>query len=293
MNIGGTNWNAEYLKASRTAMWNDDYMEFLIEKVWKINKPVDIIDFGCGVGFMGLMFLPLLPKGSAYTGIDINKTLLDEAENIYKNSPYETHFIEKDLIEYVPDKKYDIAIGQTVLQHIPNPKRVLEKMKDSVVDGGRVICAEIDTVTAIAAQYFRGIRQSEVLNLTNYQKQIEKTEMENDIHGHIGMKVPVFMQELGLKDIDVRVNDYVQFINPMGDKDKHEKDVKSYMANPWTKKPDGKESSMAWFKDKGYTEKEAEEQYNCQVALYEYINKNINQNYILNARCLFISYGVK
>ncbi|MCL1858465.1 MAG: class I SAM-dependent methyltransferase [Oscillospiraceae bacterium] len=267
-------------------------MEFLIEKVWKINNPVNIVDFGCGLGFMGIMLLPLLPKGSTYTGIDANKTLLSKAENIFKDSPYKTNFVKKDLTEYIPEKKYDIAVCHTVLQHISNPKKILEKMKDSVIDGGRVICVEIDTITAIAAQYFHGIRQSEILNLTNYQKQVEINEIENDIHdGHIGMKVPVFMQESGLKDIDVRVNDYVQFINPMGDKNKHENDVKSYMANPWAKKPGDKKSSIAWFMDKGYTEKEAEEQYNHQVAKYEYINKNINHDYILNARCLFISCG--
>ena len=287
-----TNWNAQYLKDSRTAMWNDDYMEFLIEKVWKINKPVNIVDFGCGVGFMGLMLLPLLPKGSAYTGIDISADLIKEAEKIFENSPYQTSFIVKDLLEYIPEQKYDIAVCQTLLQHIPNPKRILEKMKNSVADGGKVICVEIDVITAIAAAYYHGIKQSEVINLKNYQKLIEKAENEKDIHGHIGMKVPVFMQEVGLKNIDVRVNDYVQFINPKGDKEKHEKDIKSYMSGPQTRKPDNKDSSVAWYIERGYTEKEAEEQYNCQLAFYEYISKNINYTYILNARCLFISYGV-
>lgn len=292
--MSGINWDTKYLKDSRTTMWNDDYMEFLVERVWKINKPVNVVDFGCGVGFMGGMLLPLLPKGSTYTGIDINKTLLNEAENIFKQSPYKTTFIEKDLREYIPEIKYDIAVCQTVLQHIPNPKIILEKMKDSVVENGSVICVEIDTITAIATAYFHGIRQSEILNLTNYQKLVEKDETEKDIHGgHIGMKVPVFMQELGLKDINVRVNDYVQFINPMGDKEKHEKDVRSYMANPQTKNPGSKESSIEWYINRGYTEKEAEEQYNCQLAFYEYINKNINHDYILIARCLFISYGTK
>jgi len=286
------NWDVNYLKTSRTTMWNDDYMEFLVERVWKINKPVDVIDFGCGIGFMGLMLLPLLPKGSTYTGIDINKTLLIEAENIFKNSPYKTTFIEKDLLGYIPEKKYDIAVCQTVLQHIPAPKRILEKMKNSVIDGGMVICVEIDTITAIATQYFQGIKQSEILNLTNYQKLIERNEDEKYIQGHIGMKVPMFMQELGLKNIDVRVNDYVQFINPMGDKDKHENDVTSYMTNPQTKDPGDRESSVAWYLSRGYSEKEAEEQCNCQFAFYEYIHKNINHAYILNARCLFISYGI-
>ena len=167
-----TKWDAKYLKASRTAMWNDDYMEFLIEKVWRIDKPVNVVDFGCGVGFMGLMLLPLLPKGSTYTGIDISAELVSEAENIFKDSPHEVNFIVKDLLEYVPEQKYDIAVCQTLLQHIPAPKRILEKMKASVVDGGRVICVEIDVITAIATQYFQGIKQSEILNLSNFQKLI-------------------------------------------------------------------------------------------------------------------------
>ena len=284
------NWDAKYLKESRAAMWNDDYMEFLVEKVWKINKPVNIIDFGCGVGFMGLMLLPILPKGSTYTGIDISADLVIEAENIFKNAPYQTKFIEKDLLEYVPEQKYDIAVCQTLLQHIPNPKRILEKMKNSVVDGGKIICVEIDVVTAISAAYYHGIKQSEVVNLKNFQTLIEINEDKKDLQGHIGMKVPVFMQELGLKDIGVRVNDFVHFINPNGDKEKHGKDVKSYMSGPQTREPPNKETGIAWFMERGYTEKEAEEQYNCQLAFYNYISKNINSAYILNARCLFISY---
>lgn len=56
--MGENIWNSavEYLKKSRTNWWNKDYMEFLIEKVWKIAKPVSIIDFGCGIGFLGEHF---------------------------------------------------------------------------------------------------------------------------------------------------------------------------------------------------------------------------------------------
>jgi 16S rRNA G1207 methylase RsmC len=31
---------------------------------------VKIIDFGCGYGYLGMKLLPLLPKGSTYTGVD-------------------------------------------------------------------------------------------------------------------------------------------------------------------------------------------------------------------------------
>ncbi|WP_408070210.1 hypothetical protein [Butyrivibrio sp. JL13D10] len=36
-------------------MWNNDYFEFLVKCVWKIDKPVRIIDFGCGYGFLAQM----------------------------------------------------------------------------------------------------------------------------------------------------------------------------------------------------------------------------------------------
>ncbi len=53
-------WNnrVEYLIKSRKTMWNDDYLQFLIERVWGITEPVSIVDFGCGMGFMGAMLLP-------------------------------------------------------------------------------------------------------------------------------------------------------------------------------------------------------------------------------------------
>lgn len=45
-----TDWGLEkdFLHSSRKNMWNNDYFEFLVKCVWKIDKPVRIIDFGCG-----------------------------------------------------------------------------------------------------------------------------------------------------------------------------------------------------------------------------------------------------
>lgn len=105
-------------------------------------KPVNILDFGCGFGYVGLLLLPILPKGSTYTGIDISETLLNEAENIFANSGYPTKFIKVDLNEYEPEENYDIAISQAVLRHIPNAENILEKMIRSVVPNGLVICME-------------------------------------------------------------------------------------------------------------------------------------------------------
>ena len=39
-------WNQklEYLLRTRKSYWNDDYTRFLISQVWKIDKPVSVLD---------------------------------------------------------------------------------------------------------------------------------------------------------------------------------------------------------------------------------------------------------
>ena len=152
-------WDAklDFLTAIRNGWCNSDYFEFLIEKVWKIEKAVDIVDFGCGFGFMGILLLPLLPQGSTYTGIDFSERLLDEARRIYADSPYKTQFIQTDLTTYVPAQKYDIATSQAVLKHISNCKNIVAKMIDAIKEGGLVVCMETDRVIEEAGRYFSGI----------------------------------------------------------------------------------------------------------------------------------------
>src|SRR5512142_1735191 len=38
----------EYLAQSWLLRHNDDYLQFLVEKVWKLTEPRAVVDFGCG-----------------------------------------------------------------------------------------------------------------------------------------------------------------------------------------------------------------------------------------------------
>ena len=37
---------SDYLKRTRKALWNPDYMRFLIQEVWQIDRPVKMMDCG-------------------------------------------------------------------------------------------------------------------------------------------------------------------------------------------------------------------------------------------------------
>lgn len=291
--MGENMWNGalEYLKKSRRSWWNNDYMEFLIEKVWKITEPVSIIDFGCGIGFLGELLLPLLPDGSVYTGIDIGDKLLEEAKRRFDKTGYETHFIEADLNEYIPKKKYDIAICETVLQHIPNPIKILEKMKNSVKTNGMVICIELNRDVLNAAKYIDGLDYGK-LNVLGIEQKIRRGALDrvgNDFE--IGLKLPVYMEKIGLKNIDIRVNDYVQFVNPSNKE--YKSDMEAFMSGGYDKKMS--EEDKAGFVDylvkRGITLQEAEHEFEAQLEISNYLYEHQEKAYIVSSNCMFISYG--
>ena len=81
-------------------MWNDDYISFLVKEVWKIDKPLNVLDCGCGFGYMRMMLMPLLPEGSTYTGIYFNAHLLQEAENYCR--------MQRKIQTYMVDNKENL-----------------------------------------------------------------------------------------------------------------------------------------------------------------------------------------
>lgn len=291
-------WNnkLDFLKAIRTGWCNTDYIEFLVDKVWKIDKAVNIIDFGCGFGYIGLLMLPILPKGSTYTGVDISEILLKEADNIFADSGYSTKFIKADLNDFHSKQSYDIAISQAVLRHIPNAENVLKKMIQAVTPNGLVICMEGDLELEKAGRYFSGLDYIS-LGMTELQRKMYRNELENGGRDYrFGTKIPVLMQELGLHNVGVRMNDSVKFINPKENKEEYAKQFNAMTtAWGWDKQLSDaeKENNIEELMKKGLDKQEAERFVNSESIITEYLMKNKDNAYIIQTPCILISYGTK
>lgn len=256
----------DYLKWTRTQMWNDDYFEFLVKSVWKFDKPINIIDFGCGYGYLGLKLLPLLPTGSTYTGLDLGEALLSEARRIYENSPYKTEFINVDLTGYTPVKQYDLAICQAVLRHIPSSKAILEKMVDSVTSGGMVICIEVNRAMEESGFYTNVYEHDSIEKTALFKQQWDKELQDGGRDYKLGIKVPMYMQQLGLNDVNARINDFVEFVSPLTDEKIYKQNIDNL------------------FRSKGIQPAQNHDIENIEDA---------ESIFAFNARCLVISYGRK
>lgn len=218
----------DYLKSTRAQLWNDDYFEFLVKNVWNLNHPQRIIDFGCGYGYLGTKLLPLLPVGSTYTGIDMGEKLLKEACKLFENTPFHTEFFNIDLRAYAPKEQYDLAICQAVLRHIPQSKAILKKMVDSVVPSGKVICIEVNRKMENAGLYIHNSAGDSLEKDSSLQTQWDD-ELKNGGRDYMmGIKVPIYMEESGLKDVGIRVNDFVDFLSPKQDGDAYEPHVREF-----------------------------------------------------------------
>jgi 2-polyprenyl-3-methyl-5-hydroxy-6-metoxy-1,4-benzoquinol methylase len=291
--MGENVWNTaqEYLEKSRRIWWNNDYMEFLVEKVLRITTPVSIIDFGCGLGFLGELLLPLLPVGSSYTGVDAADNLLEHAATRFQNSGYDTCFIQADLNEYTPKKKYDIAICQTVLQHISNPLNILKKMKDSVKTNGMVICIELSRDVAAAALFIDGLDYSR-FNLLGIEQKVRRNDLDRFGKDYeIALKLPVYMEKIGLKNVSTRVNDYMQFISPS--KEEYKSELEAFMAGPYGNKIplESKKQFVNSLIRRGLSHMEAVHEFECRKMISDYLHEHQENIQIVGCNCMFISYG--
>jgi|GEM_PF-1849173 len=49
----------DYLLGNRMLAFNDDYLEFLVTRVWGFSEAVRVVDFGRGFGWLEIKLLPL------------------------------------------------------------------------------------------------------------------------------------------------------------------------------------------------------------------------------------------
>ena len=283
-----------YLRASRKAMWNDDYMRFLVRQVWKIDKPVDVLDCGCGFGYMGMMLMPLLPEGSTYTGIDFNVNMLHEGEKLFTEMGYHAEFICDDFMEHSFQKHYNVIISHCTMRHVNEPRRFLQKMIAQTRAGGLIAAIDVNRELESDGLYIDGIEYDELCTRTGFRKMwMKERECEGRDYA-IGMRLPLMMQEEGLVNVDVRMNDRVTLVCP--EQEGYEESVECFLEEKGLRcgiSAEAEEEIVHEFMNHGMDRKEAESYCRRQRKIQTYMKDNKENLRFLHYRGLLISYGWK
>ena len=280
----------DYLKLTRSLYLNVDYLQFLVEKVWKITKKVDVVDFGCGYGYLGLVLMPLLPEGSTYTGVDISEELIKKGREIFKSVPFDHKFIVSSA-NGVPEKDdtFDIAICNSVLMHIPEPDAVLTEMKRIAKNDGMIITCESNWNAVNALLYIDGIKKSKITDLGFLQILFERVHEKTKTDGNIGMKMPVIMARNNIKNIQARISDSVRII--LADEKNEEQDsiYTSLQSDGFGAEltDEQKSKKINWFMELGFSEEEATKYLEKEIKLNEIFRNRDELNLVYAAAMTF------
>lgn len=284
----------DYLLASRRSFWNEDYLKFLINEVWKIESAVDILDCGCGFGYMGKLFLSYLPQGSTYTGIDFSANMIREGKRYFKESGCQGKFICDDFLTCDHHGQYDLVISQCAMRHVNMPREFLRKMIGQAKPGGLVIAIDINREWESDGFYINGMDYGELCSRNGFRKMWEKELSCQGRDYAIGMRLPVMMEEEGLLRVDVRVNDKVSFVSP--EKAYYAETVESFLSEKgWERaaSEEEEESVVQEFLNHGMDREEAESYCRKQRRIQSFMQKNRENLTYLHCRGLLISYGWK
>jgi SAM-dependent methyltransferase len=210
----------KYLQECFVLQHNEDYLEFLVTRVWKLDQPCRLAEFGCGAGKMGLHLLPLLAAGSTYTGIDESSSLLFKGRQAWAKTPWAAEFHEGSIYETpFGDDAFDVTLTHTVLMHVPYPERVLQEMIRVTRPGGLVITCEANRNAHTALLHIDEVNHQEAVPLELFQTMNRAIQQRTGVDHNIGVKLPVLMHRAGLRDIQIRVSDASRFLFPPLDTD--------------------------------------------------------------------------
>ena len=114
----------------------------LIVKNIKLNKSMELMDFGAGTGLLSYFVAPFVKK---IVAVDNSPSMLVEFENKCDEFSCETEVIEKDLSSETLDRKFDGVISSMTIHHLEDTAALLSKLYAMLHDGGFVAIADLDS----------------------------------------------------------------------------------------------------------------------------------------------------
>ena len=210
----------EHLGQGFILQHNEDYLEFLVKNVWKLDRACRLVEFGCGYGRIGFELMRFLAHSSTYTGIDQSSKLISMGRQVWEKSPWSADLHEGSIYDTpFTDKSFDVSLIHTVLMHVPYPDKVLHEMIRVTKPGGLVIACEANRNAHTALLHIEESNHQERAPLELFQTINREIRKRTGVDHNIGVKLPILMHNAGLKQIQIRVSDTARFLYPPVDSD--------------------------------------------------------------------------
>jgi 2-polyprenyl-3-methyl-5-hydroxy-6-metoxy-1,4-benzoquinol methylase len=146
MNAGNTNYFDE-----SAANWDNEphrieLMKAIGEAILREVRPtndMDVLDYGCGTGLVGLF---LLPHVRSVTGADSSSGMLDVLRTKIRDGGINgMATTELDLEKQpIPKERFHVIVSSMVMHHVANLERVLLAFHEMLLPDGVLCIADLD-----------------------------------------------------------------------------------------------------------------------------------------------------
>ncbi len=114
----------------------------LIVKNIKLEKSMELMDFGAGTGLLSYFIAPFVKK---IVAVDNSPSMLLEFENKCDEFSCETEVIKKDLSTETIERSFDGIISSMTIHHLEDTATLFSKLYNMLNDGGFIAIADLDS----------------------------------------------------------------------------------------------------------------------------------------------------
>ncbi|RLC47542.1 MAG: hypothetical protein DRI23_11200 [Candidatus Cloacimonadota bacterium] len=121
------------------------YVKKTIRKFFPKNKPLRFYDAGAGFGQYSYFILKYFNKAKVHA-VDLKTDYMDSFVQYAKLEGWQDFTAQQaDLVDYVPNDKFDLIVAIDILEHIKDDIQVLKNFRQVLDDGGKLIISSPST----------------------------------------------------------------------------------------------------------------------------------------------------
>jgi len=163
-----------------------------------LGNHLHIIDLGCGTGHL-IHKLSLEFPLSKFTGLEQDPLLAKAALSRLQDNSSVVQIINSSIERFDPQaEKFDIAILRLVLEHVPDPLLVLNKIRSILKPEGRIIVIDNDFEYHLST--FPQIEE-----LKDLYKAYRESRIQDGGDPCIGRRLPYLLKQAGFNQIDLDI----------------------------------------------------------------------------------------
>lgn len=174
--------------------------EYTVYKNVNLSGARNLLEVGCGVGAQSEILLRRFPD-LHLTGIDLSKAQLSSAREYLKQSPLAQNRFDIQEMDATAMKfsanSFDSAFLCWILEHVPEPIRVLSEVRRVLRPGSPVYITEVMNSSFFLDPYSP--------NVWKYWMAFNEYQLEQKGDPFVGAKLGNFLMQLGYDDIETEV----------------------------------------------------------------------------------------